>query len=51
MVYLGETNYDIGHVVDHLSVAKVVYSLQSKMWWDVMRDEMQSMRQWCMGTC
>lgn len=43
-VYLGESDYDIGCVIDPLTYSIVVYSPQSDLWLDAMRDEMQSMR-------
>lgn len=42
--YLGESDYDIGHVVDPNSFSEAVSVPQSELWWEAMRDEMQSMR-------
>ena len=44
VVYLGESDYDIGHVIDPVKFSDVVTSPQSDLWWDAMRDEMQSMK-------
>ena len=44
VVYLGESDYDIGHVVDPVKFSDAVTSPQSDLWWDAMRDKMQSMK-------
>ena len=40
---MGESDYDIGHVVDPITFQEVVSSLQSDPWLEAMRDEMHSM--------
>ena len=43
IVYLGENDYDISHVVDPKTYKEVVSSGNSKLWVDVIKDEMSSM--------
>ena len=45
VVFLGESDYDISHVVDPVTFHDVVNSPQSGMWLDVMKDEMGFMPQ------
>ena len=43
IVYLGENDYDIGHVVDPKTYKEAISSGNSKLWVDAMKDEMRSM--------
>lgn len=44
VVYLGENDYDIGHVVDPVTFQEAVSNPQKDLWMDAMREEMQSMQ-------
>ncbi|KAK8944290.1 hypothetical protein KSP39_PZI008184 [Platanthera zijinensis] len=43
-VYLGESDYDVGHIVDPVTFKIAVSGHQNDLWWDAMKDEMESMR-------
>ncbi|KAJ7972126.1 Retrovirus-related Pol polyprotein from transposon TNT 1-94 [Quillaja saponaria] len=43
IVYLGEIDYDVGHIVDPTTYGEAISSPQSDKWIEAMREEMQSM--------
>ncbi|EOY21135.1 Uncharacterized protein TCM_012492 [Theobroma cacao] len=43
MVFLGESDYDINHVVDPVTFSAAINSPQSTIWMDAMKDETSSM--------
>ncbi|KAJ7962614.1 Retrovirus-related Pol polyprotein from transposon TNT 1-94 [Quillaja saponaria] len=43
IVYLGEIDYDVGHIVDPTTYGEAVSSPQSDKWIEAMREDMQSM--------
>ncbi|KAK8936102.1 hypothetical protein KSP39_PZI012973 [Platanthera zijinensis] len=43
-VYLGESDYDISQVVDPVTFNEAVSGPQTDLWWDAMKDEMESMK-------
>ena len=42
LVYLDESECDIGHVIDLATIHKTIYSLLSNLWLEAIRDEMHS---------